>query len=83
MNKSKIVTTDRLSNTGYPANGKPVWWARVGSTFLRIPQVRGDSYLECEVDLPPGTQVQCGAGKGTYKTVRCTVVTTEVELTSE
>lgn len=28
--KSKLTTTDRMSNTGYHANGKPNWWARVG-----------------------------------------------------
>lgn len=72
-----------MSNTGYHANGKPCWWARVGSgaaaTFLEIPEVRGDQVLRCEVDLPPGTTVFCGAGKGTHKTVRETVVTLKID----
>lgn len=78
---AKLRTTARMSNTGYHANGKPNWWARVGAgesaRFLQIPRVRGDQILECEVDVPPGTTVCCGAGKGHYKTVRETVVTTE------
>lgn len=80
---SRLKTRDRMSNTGYHRNGKPTWWARVGSgddaTFVRIPWTRGDDYLDCVVDLPPGTTVFCGAGKGSRKTVRETVVTTAVE----
>jgi hypothetical protein len=76
---SRLRTTDRMSNSGYHANSKPNWWARVGSgdkiAWVSIPTVRGDQYLDCEVDLPTGTRVFCGAGKGTYKTVRQTVVT--------
>ncbi len=76
---SKIIATKRMSNTGYHENGKPVWWARTGSgsnaTFLNIPKVRGDELLECEVDIPAGTEVFIGAGKGTRKTVRETVTT--------
>ena len=76
---SRLTTTQRMSNTGYHQNGKPNWWARIGSgdsaQFLRIPKVRGDEILSAEVDVPPGTTVHCGAGKGTYKTVRETVVT--------
>lgn len=76
---SRILTTDRMSNTGYHANGKPTWWARIGSgnsvQWVNIPRVRGDSILDCVVDLPAGTTVFCGAGKGSHKTVRETVVT--------
>ena len=76
---SKIETKNRMSNTGYHANGKPNWWARVGTgddaKFITIPWTRGDSCLSCEVDLPAGTTVYCGAGKGTHKTIRETVVT--------
>lgn len=80
---SRLKTTDRMSNTGYHQNGKPTWWARVdtddGAQFVKIPFTRGDNYLDAIVDLPPGTEVHCGAGKGRYKTVRQTVITTEVE----
>lgn len=80
---SRIKTTQRMSNTGYHANGKPNWWARIGegdsARFLRIPPVRGDKYLDIEVDLPAGTTVYCGAGKGSHKTVRETVVTQDAE----
>ena len=76
---SHLVTTSRMSNTGFHANGKPNWWARIGSgdsaRFLSIPRVRGDEVLDVVVDVEPGTEVFCGAGKGTFKTVRCTVVT--------
>ena len=76
---SRLTTSDRMSNTGYHQNGKPNWWARVGSgdsaRFLPIPRVRGDEILDCEVDVPPGTTVYCGAGRGSHKTVRETVVT--------
>jgi hypothetical protein len=71
-----------MSNTGYHENGKPTWWARIGegadARFLEIPWTRGDKPLDCVVDVPPGTSVTCGAGKGTHKTVRQTVVTTEI-----
>jgi len=76
-----------MSNTGYHANGKPTWWARIGSgdgaRFLTVPYTRGDRYLDCEVDVPPGTTVYIGAGKGTHKTVRQTVVTVEIESESK
>lgn len=81
--QSRLKATDKMSNTGYHSNGKPTWWARIGSgkdaKFLDIPYTRGDEYLDCVVDVPPGTSVQCGAGKGTHKTVRETVVTTPIE----
>lgn len=80
---SRLRSSDTMSNTGFHANGKPNWWARIGSgdtaKFLKIPQVRGDKPLDCEVDVPPGTTVHIGAGKGSYKTVRQTVVTEEIE----
>lgn len=57
-----------MSNSGYHRSGKPNWWARLGSgdnvTWLEIPKVRGDQYLSCEVDVPPGTKVYIGCGKG-------------------
>ncbi len=81
--RSKLTSTDRMSNSGYHANGQPTWWARIGkgdsATFLEIPKVRGDSKLDVEVDLPPGTIVYIGAGKGSNKTVRETVETTAIE----
>ena len=84
---SRLTTSSRMSNTGYHANGKPNWWARVGSgasaKWVEIPQVRGDRYLDCTVDLPPGTEVFCGAGKGAYKTVRETVVTEALPAAAE
>lgn len=80
--RSRIATRQKMSNTGYHKNGRPTWWARTGSgddaQFLDIPEVRGDRHLDCVVDLPPGTTVFCGAGRGTYKTVRETVVTRAV-----
>ena len=76
---SRLRTTERMSNTGYHQNGKPNWWARVGTgadaIFLAIPRVRGDEILDVIVDLPVGTVVVCGAGKGSHKTVRQTVRT--------
>ena len=70
----------RMSNTGYHANSKPTWWARVGegaeARFLTIPWTRGDRELDCIVDVDPGTTVHIGAGKGSHKTIRVTVVTT-------
>jgi hypothetical protein len=79
---SRLQSTDRMSNTGYHANGKPNWWARVGSgntaQFLTIPSIRGDSRLDCIVDVPPGTTIFIGAGRGSHKTIRQTVITTEV-----
>lgn len=66
-----------MSNTGYHANGKPNWWARIGqgvdAEFVKIPAIRGDQKLDVEVDLPIGTVVNVGAGKGKYKTIRETV----------
>jgi hypothetical protein len=77
---SKLRSTTSMSNTGFHANGKPNWWARTGqgtdAQFLTIPRVRGDQNLDCTVDVPPGTTVFIGAGKGSHKTVRQTVVTT-------
>lgn len=76
---SVIRSTVRMSNTGYHQNGKPNWWARVGSgssaQFLKIESVRGDQFLHVECELPPGTTVFIGAGKGSHKTVRETVKT--------
>lgn len=84
--KSKLTTRGRMSNTGYHANGKPTWWARVGqgsdAKFVEIPWTRGDSVLDCVVDLEPGTTVFCGAGKGNHKTIRETVVTVAIDEAS-
>lgn len=77
--KSRLRTSKRMSNTGYHQNGKPRWWARTEDGWLNIPFTRGDEYLDCAVDLAPGTEVRCGAGKGRYKTVRETVVTVALE----
>jgi hypothetical protein len=82
MATSRLQSTDRMSNTGYHANGKPSWWARIGTgddaRFLQIPSVRGDRQLDCVVDVPSGTEVHIGAGRGSHKTIRQTVTTTEV-----
>jgi len=84
--KSALKSSGRMSNTGYHQNGKPTWWARVGSgkdvAFLRVPWTRGDERLDCVVDVPPGTTVHIGAGKGSHKTIRETVVTTEITVAS-
>lgn len=83
MARSRLQTTERMSNTGYHAHGKPTWWARVGkgdkARFLEVPWTRGDRCLDCIVDVEPGTEVACGAGKGNHKTVRQTVITTAIE----
>ena len=80
---SKLESAGRMSNTGYHQNGKPCWWARIGSgdgaRFLTIPRVRGDQMLSCVVDVEPGTVVSIGAGKGPHKTIRETVITTAVK----
>lgn len=77
--KSRLQSTVKMTNTGYYYNEKPRWWARIGTgptaRFIDIPYVRGDVLLDVEVDLPPGTQVHIGAGKGNVKTVRETVKT--------
>ena len=73
--QSRILTKDRMGNAGYHQNGKPNWWARVGDNFLDIPKVRGDQRLHAIVDVPPGTLVHCGAGKGKVKTIRESVRT--------
>ena len=79
---SRIKTTEKMSNAGFHANGKPNWWVRTeGGTFLRIPDIRGDKHLDIVVDLPVGTTVYCGAGKGAHKTVRETIITIEAEGT--
>jgi hypothetical protein len=86
MSKSRILSSDRMSNSGYHANGKPNWWVRVGkgdsASFIEIDAVRGDQKLDVEVDLPVGTTVYIGAGKGTNKTIRETVETTMIERTA-
>ena len=77
--KSRLRTTASMSNTGYHQNGKPTWWAYTRENgqniFIDVEYTRGDKELDCIVDVPAGTTVHCGAGKGTYKTVRQTVVT--------
>jgi len=76
---SHLRSQSRMSNTGYHQNGKPNWWARVGSgvdaKFLRLPSVRGDYQLDCIVDVEPGTVVHIGAGRGGHKTIRETATT--------
>lgn len=81
--KSRIKSSGSMSNTGYHQNGKPTWWARIGTgnsaEWLDVGHVRGDYQLDRIVDCPPGTKVYIGAGKGSHKTIRETVVTTEVQ----
>lgn len=76
---SRVVSKGRMSNTGYHANGKPNWWVRYddnGTTrFVDIEKVRGDHHLDTQVPLPVGTKVFIGAGKGSHKTIRETVIT--------
>lgn len=82
--KSRLKSTSSMSNTGYHQNGKPHWWARIGqgddASFLPIPKVRGDNNLDVIVDVPPGTTVHIGAGKGSHKTIRQAVVTEPITL---
>ena len=50
----------KMSCTQYHKQGKPNWWARVGSgpsvKFVRMPKVCGDMRLDVrgEIDLEPG-----------------------------
>lgn len=78
MHSSTLKSADRMSNSGYHRAGKPNWWARVGSgpeaSWLRIGQVRGDQLLDVQVDVPPGTTVHIGCGRGRDQ-VRQTVET--------
>jgi len=75
---SRLQTTQRMSNSGYHRAGQPAWWARIGdgadATFLRLPSRRGDRCLDVAVDVPVGTAVVCGAGRGS-DAVRQTVTT--------
>lgn len=84
---SHLRSSSRMSNTGYHQNGQPTWWARVGSgsdaQWIEIPWTRGDRHLDCVVDLPVGTVVHIGAGKGSRKTIRETVTTTAIESAPE
>lgn len=51
MAKIRVKSDNRMSNTRYHASGKPCWWIRIGDTFLDIPRVRGDEYLDVTIDV--------------------------------
>lgn len=82
-NRSKLTSTDRMSNRAYHAAGKPTWWARTGeggaAKFLEIGRCRGDKSVDIIVDVTPGTEVHIGCGKGAGS-VRQTVTTEQVAL---
>ena len=77
MKKVKIESSGRMSNRQYHANGKPNWWARVGSNdsvkWLEVGRVRGDDYLAVEVEVPDTTteiHIGCGPkGHGKRETI--------------
>lgn len=81
-NVSRVQSSDRMSNSQWNKQGRPTWWVRVGqgtdAEFLEIPKVRGDSRLDVEVDVEPGTKVTIGVGKD-RGAVRETVVTEPLE----
>jgi len=59
--KVRLQSHNRMSNRQYHIHGKPTWWARIGSgpdaVFLPIGRVRGDYFLDIEVEVPDGTEV--------------------------
>lgn len=65
---SRIVSSKRQSNSGFHRSGQPKWWARTGegatARFLNLEKTRGDRHLDCEVDVPVGTEVTIGVGRG-------------------
>lgn len=79
--RSRVVSSNKQSNTSYHRTGGMNWWARIGAgenaRFLTIPKTRGDQLLDCEVDLEPGTHITIGVGRGvaTRRIIREDVVT--------
>lgn len=73
-----LQSKGRMSNRQYHIHGKPTWWARIGSgpdaVFLPIGRVRGDSYLNIEIDVPDDTtEIHIGVGPRGRHGVRETI----------
>ena len=61
---TRVVSHDRMSNSGYHRGGKPNWWLRRSTgEFLKIPWVRGDKIFDEELELSTGVYT-LGVGKG-------------------
>ena len=76
--KVLLQSKSRMSNRQYHIHGKPTWWARIGSgdnaVFLPIGRVRGDNYLDVEVEVPEDTElVYIGVGPRNRHGVRETI----------
>lgn len=77
--KLRIVSNDRMSNSGYHRSGKATWWARIGSgagaEFLQVGRERADRVLDVVVEVPAGvTEIYIGAGKaGSRDAIRQTI----------
>lgn len=68
-----------MSNRQYHLNGRPCWWARIGSgdsaRFLDIPRTRGDEDLVCTVEVEDDVKViYIGVGPNNKNGVREKVV---------
>ena len=83
VNEMKTVKIENqgpcMSNRQYHLNGRPCWWARVGSgesaQFLRIPRTRGDEDLSCTVEVDDDVkEIYIGVGPNNQHGVRETVV---------
>jgi len=71
--KMRIKSSDRMSNSGFHrsggkgsgrGSGAAYWWLRGPDGFVELPErVRGDDYLEIEIELSPGEYV-LGVGRG-------------------
>jgi hypothetical protein len=68
MAKYRIQSAGRMSNRQYHAQGKPTWWARIGSgddaRFVTLPRIRGDEKLNVIVSLDAEDDLHIGVGKG-------------------
>jgi hypothetical protein len=76
--KMNLKSNGKMSNRQYHANGKPRWWARVGSgagaEFLEIDDVRGDEYLDVVVEVDDDVkEISIGVGPRGSHGVRETV----------
>jgi hypothetical protein len=68
MKTINIKSRSKMSNSAYHRTGKPTWWAAYKvdgkMTFIKIPYLRGDAQLDCDVDVPDNvTEIFIGAGK--------------------
>lgn len=66
--KIRVRSSNRMSNSGYHRSGKPTWWARVGDTFARFGQHRGDSKINAwgtiSLECDGIYTMDMGVGKG-------------------